>query len=280
MLELSDHLKASLPREGTFDAILRLDGEVFRHHKHRRTFRTSIGDRPYFIKIHGPTAWREILKNALRFRWPVLTARTEWEAIRRLDQLGVPTTRAAGVGVRGRFPDRLESFIITEALQNMIHLSDLPPRLAELPAPQRLALRRRLIDQLGRIARALHTNGLNHRDFYLCHFMLEDRKWDQWKLGDDLRLHVIDLHRVQIRQRTPQRWAIKDISGLLFSALDASLTDRDCVRFLRAYWGDSWRERWKRSRWWRWRVVRRAVNLYRAEHGKQPRLPAGLASFA
>src|SRR5436190_6233448 len=114
MLELSDHLKHRLPQGHEFDAVLSMRGEVFREHKNRRTMRVSIGGRDYFLKIHGPTAWSEIVKNAARGRWPVLTAETEWLAIKRLEDLGIPTTPAAGIGIRGRWPDALESFLITD----------------------------------------------------------------------------------------------------------------------------------------------------------------------
>ena len=279
---LSDHLKAHLPAPESvaFDAILRLQGEVFRAQKNRRTFRVEIGGRNYFIKIHGPTSWSEITKNALRGRWPVLTAEPEWRAIQRLEDLGVPTVRAAGFGCRGQAPHRLESFIITEALEGMIHLDQLPAALsrAAMPPATRLQLQRRIVDELARISRLLHCNGLNHRDYYLNHFMIRDRNWAQWRPGQEFTLHLIDLHRMQIRTRTPRRWAVKDISGLLFSAFDAGVSRRDCLRFLSKYWGTSWRRRWRSGALWRRQVLNRAVSLYRSEHGRSPRLPAGLAS--
>jgi len=280
MLQLSDHLRASLPADSAFEAVLRLDGREFRHHKHRRTVRVDFGGRGYFVKTHGPTSWGEILKNALRARWPVLTSKTEWDAIHALTKLGIPTTPAAGYGVRGTWPHRLESFLVTEALEGMIHLDELTPKLAALPASTRVPLVRALIRQIAMIARKLHTHGLNHRDFYLCHIMICDRNWSQWKPTDNLKLHVIDLHRMQIRRRTPRRLAIKDISGLLFSSFDAGLTFTDWLRFLNIYWGADWRTQWSARRWWRKLVMWRAVTLYRSEHGRLPQLPAGPASSA
>jgi heptose I phosphotransferase len=46
---------------------------------------------------------------------------------------------------------------------------------------------------------------------------------------------VIDLHRAQIRRRTPRRWLIKDLAGLYFSALGIGLTRTDRWRFIAAY---------------------------------------------
>jgi heptose I phosphotransferase len=279
MLWLDDSLRPHIPEGREFEFVFALEGEVFRAQKNRRMIRTTIGGRPCFVKTHGPAAWKEIVKNASRGRWPTLTAEPEFNAIRRCEELGVPTVHAIGFGVRGKFPTELESFIITAELSGYLHLDELPPAIAALPNRQRVRLHRALIADVARIARLLHTNGLNHRDFYLNHFMLPQRDWAAWN-GEELRVHLIDLHRMQTREHTPRKWVIKDISGLLFSAFDAGLTSRDWLRFLEAYWRKPWRGGWSATRVWRWHVMRRAVSLYRSERGRPPPLPGGFPSSA
>jgi len=280
MLWVSEDLRPHLPAGTEFEFVFGLQGEVFRQQKNRRMLRVNLGGRTCFVKTHGPAAWKEIVKNASRGRWPVLTAEPEWRAIERISQLGIPTVKALAFGVRGRFPTELESFVITEELAGFVHLNDLPPRLAALPLQQRSRLQRALIADIARIARLLHSSGLNHRDFYLNHFMLPERDFARWRPGEDLRVHLIDLHRVQMREQTPRKWIIKDISGLLFSSFDAGLTTRDWLRFLSEYWQRPWRETWRAGRLWRWHVMRRAVSLYQSERGTLPPLPAALASSA
>lgn len=278
-LELSEELRRHFPGREAFDGIISLPGAVYRDHKNRRTTRVQIGERDFFLKVHGPTPWREILKNALRGRWPVLTAQTEAAAVRRVTQLGVPTVRTAGWGCRGRWPAGMESFIVTEALHRTQPLDEAARDWLDLPRRERVALQRSAIDEVARIARTLHTNGLNHRDFYLNHFLVELRDWSRWN-GSPLTLYVIDLHRMQIRGRTPHRWVKKDLAGLLFSSFDLELSSRDVLRFLRAYWGEGWRARLRRSRRPLRQIARRAVRLYQDERRKPPPVPAGLASFA
>jgi heptose I phosphotransferase len=82
------------------------------------------------------------------------------------------------------------------------------------------------------MARSMHGGGVNHRDFYLCHFLLH---LDPPPTPTALRLSLIDLHRAQCRAFTPRRWRDKDLAGLYFSALDIGLTRRDFLRFLRGY---------------------------------------------
>lgn len=280
-IELADHLAAHLPRQGTFDAVLSLTGRVFREHKNRRTFRCEIGGRAYFVKVHDRTPPAEFVRNLLHVRWPITSAAPERDAIERLVRLGAPTVRCAGFGERGGTPWTRQSFIITEALEGFIHLDEAVRSWQSLPHQRQSRLKHAAVAELAAIARAMHENGLNHRDFYLCHFMLPQRDFSTFERGDELRLHVIDLHRVQIRPRVPIRWIAKDLSGLLFSSLDLGVTSLDGLRFLRTYWGCGWRERLRQrgTRGFLRHVIRRAVRTYRGDFGRSPALPAGLASF-
>lgn len=89
------------------------------------------------------------------------------------------------------------------------------------------------------MAGTMHRAGVNHRDFYICHFLLHT---DRPVTVNDFRLSLIDLHRAQTRSETPLRWRNKDLAGLYFSALDIGLTRRDRLRFLRNYFQRPLRE--------------------------------------
>jgi heptose I phosphotransferase len=78
----------------------------------------------------------------------------------------------------------------------------------------------------------MHRAGVNHRDCYICHFLLHT---DKPVNADDLSLSVIDLHRAQVRDATPARWRNKDLAALYFSVLEIGLSNRDKLRFLRHY---------------------------------------------
>ena len=43
---------------------------------------------------------------------------------------------------------------------------------------------------------------------------------------EKMRLYLIDLHRMQLRRKTPSRWIVKDIAGLYYSSMDIGLTKR------------------------------------------------------
>lgn len=213
-----------------FVAVEQLEGEVFRELEARRTLRTKLAGHAYFVKIHRGVGWAEILKNLLSLRLPVLGAANEWQAIRRLDELGVDTMRAVAFGQRGRNPATQHSFIVTEELAPTISLEDF---CRDWPtSPPQPALKRALIGRVADMAGRMHRGGVNHRDFYICHFLLH---LDPAPTAQALKLSVIDLHRAQVREKTPKRWRDKDLASLYFSALDIGLTRRDILRFLRMY---------------------------------------------
>ena len=213
-----------------FVAVEALQGEVFRELEARRTLRTEVGGQSYFVKIHRGVGWGEIIKNLLCLRLPVLGAANEWQAIHRLAQLGVDTMHGVAFGRRGRHPATQHSFIITEELKPTISLEDFCRDWPGNPPP--LPLKQALIRRVAEMARKMHQGGVNHRDFYLCHFLLH---LDPAPTPENLKLSLIDLHRAQIRTTTPRRWRDKDLASLYFSALDIGLTRCDRLRFLRGY---------------------------------------------
>jgi heptose I phosphotransferase len=241
MLKIYDQYRSSFP-ETSLREFCALDGEVFKRIQNRRTFRVERDGRGFFIKCHHGVGWREIIKNLLQLRLPILGAGNEWRAIHRLQELGVETMTPVAYGQEGWNPAAIDSLLITEELQGCVSLE----RYCEEweGSPPSPASKRALIKRLAQIARTMHTNGVNHRDFYLCHFLLQ-QPWDGTEA--DLHLHVIDLHRVQVRSSTPKRWVVKDIGSLWFSAMLLGLTKRDLFRFMRDYRGVSLRHTLKQD---------------------------------
>lgn len=264
MLTLRDDIRARFPApdSAAFDRVMALEGEVFRDLAGRRTLRFTVDGRGFFAKLHFGVGWREIVKNLCTLRKPVLGAREEWRAIQRLAELGVATMTVAGFGERGLNPARRQSFLITDELINTVSLEDFCRSWPQQPPP--VALKRALIDKVATIARCLHNNGVNHRDCYICHFLLDTAGLREPYAAERLDLHLIDLHRVQIRSRTPRRWIGKDVAALYFSSMDIGLTRRDLCRFMRVYRGGlPLRQILAEERHFWAMVERKALRLYR-----------------
>jgi heptose I phosphotransferase len=119
------------------------------------------------------------------------------------------------------------SFILTEELYGAEPLDVIVRRRFRGPGDkQQHRDKRRIIDLLAALARRLHGSGMNHQDFYLNHFFLDDQEV----------LYLLDLQRIQRRAQVPRRYLVKDLGQLNYSALCVggfSRTDR--LRFLLAY---------------------------------------------
>lgn len=231
-----------------------LEGETYRVLEQRQTLAFTANGKRYFIKRHRGATWGEILKNLVTLRLPVVSARNEYRAIRRLHELRLRAPVLVAYGRRGATPGTLESFLVTEDVGPNITLEDYCGEWkTRRPA---FSEKRALIDELAAISRTLHTHGVCHRDYYLCHFL---------RTTPGAPLTLIDLHRALVTRRLARRWIVKDLAGLYFSALDCGLTWRDLYRFMRAYRQCSLREALVRDESF-WEAVRaRALRLYRKE---------------
>lgn len=211
-----------------FERVNNLNGDIYRSTQRRQTLRFEFNNKGYFIKIHRGVSLYEILKNIVLLRLPVCGAINELKALQRLDALGVCSMRLSAFGERGVLPTSKTSFIITEELAPTVSLEDFTRNWrTDPPVP---ALKFSLINAVATIVRRMHHGGMNHRDLYLCHFLLHIPLDPH-----NPKLSIIDLHRAQIRKIVPTRWRNKDLAALYFSALDIGLTQRDLFRFLETY---------------------------------------------
>ena len=210
----------------------------------------------------------------MTLRLPVTGARNEWQALNTLRQLGIDSMEVAAFGSEGWNPASKQSFIMTDALTGTEDIEQwLAATGAAAPSRAQVRIRRRVLRAIGELAGRLHSSGINHRDFYLCHFRLRPTDLAGLQADEKPRLYLMDLHRAQIRHRVPVRWLVKDLSGLLYSGIysmhSLHLSLRDYLRLLEAYCGIPWRQclRQRRRLWGK--VLRRALRDARKE-GRDP----------
>jgi len=243
--------------------VFAIQGEIYREPSGsaRRTLRFERSGLGYFLKLHWGVGWREIFKNLVSLRLPVLGARNEWQAIRRLEQIGVETMHLAGFGEEGWNPARRRSFVITRELRDTVSLEDYC--MDWVVRPPDPAVKWALIRRVAQMTARMHDHGMNHRDLYICHFLLH-RPWARPQ--DPLHLYLIDLHRVQMRSAIPRRWRVKDLAALYFSTLHIGLGRRDLYRFIRWYMQVRLTEALRGDRASLWQEVeQRALHLERTK---------------
>jgi len=232
-LVLTEPFRSLWAGKDAFAEVERLSGKLYRDMPGRRTLRVEIEGEAYFVKIHHGVGWREIFKNLLQGRLPVLGAGQEWRALKQLALAGVPSMTALAFGEQGWNPARRRSFIITREIADA---EDLEVYSQNWPkSPPAFREKRALIREVAGMVRRMHQAGVNHRDCYICHFLRQERAASVSAQDSSARLFLIDLHRAQVRSAVPRRWRDKDLAALYFSALEIGLYRSDLFYFLRVY---------------------------------------------
>ena len=269
-LILRGELQALWRDKDVFALLQALDGEVVRDKEGRQTMKFELDGKTYYRKMHTGIGWREIFKNFLQLKMPVTGAANEWLAINRVHELGLDSLNALAYGCKGHNPAKKLSFLVTEELSNTLSLAQYAEQWPNKPpAPSE---RRALIRRVATIARTIHDDGINHRDLYICHFLLDLSSRDN-NAKNDPRLFLVDLHRAQMRTAVPRRWLVKDIASIYFSSLDIGLTKKDVYLFLKVYFDMPLHEVFSRQEEFLGSVTKRAVQLYRRDFKRLPVLP-------
>jgi heptose I phosphotransferase len=239
-----------------FARMMALQGEVFRQLEGRETLRIELQGKNFFIKKHRGIGWGEIFKNLLQLRLPVLGARNEIRALNCLEANGVLAPKVMAFGFKTGNPAKQHSFVITEAVADSLSLEEVGQQRTQLKLS--VGFKRNLIKQVATMTRKMHLLGMNHRDCYLCHFLLPKESLRK----EEAKLYLIDLHRAQIRRKVPRRWLVKDLAGLYFSSMDFELTRQDKLRFLQEYFRLPAREVLTRFSKLLKQVEQRALKIY------------------
>jgi hypothetical protein len=209
---------------------------------HRQRIRMVVTDdkgltRTFYLKRFDRPPLMEQIR---RIRECGLRSSNGWREmhfIKRLSQLGIPTMRGLAFGQRMKGIFEKRSFGITEEIKGE-SLETLTERIlaGTVPTPG-WADRREIIRQLALITARLHQHGLFHRDLYLCHVFL-CRNAD-----GGIVLRLIDLSRmIEKKKGHNERWQIKDLAALDYSAAAGLVTRADRLRFLYDYLGMTLRD--------------------------------------
>ncbi len=224
-----------------------------------------------YLKRHFRLPWRTRLGALLNPAGHHSPAAAEWDHLRRARALGVPVPDVVATGERIGPWSCLQSYLMVAELTGCLELNVALPDLEETMAPPAFAaFKRRLIAEMARITSALHAAHVFHKDLYLCHFFLDLQRLRAD--ADDVRLVLIDLHRLAEHRLWPDRWRWKDLGQLLYSTRGvAGIDDRDVLRFWSNYRG----RLALRSHRWQARMIRLKAAKY-FEHNRRRSQDAGV----
>ena len=198
-------------------------GVIMRQVKNRVTLKFSVSGKDYYLKRHSAALWKKLLRIVSLGAIHLSEITAELHALRKLERIGISGPIPVAWGWRYD-----SSFIVTRAISKSVSLeTHVANWRAHVPS---LAHRRALLIAVADLTRILHACGINHRDLYLCHYYLRENSSEFHP-----QLHLIDLHRAQLRPSIPTTKQIKDLGALLSSVHHLFLTGREQLRFIRHY---------------------------------------------
>jgi hypothetical protein len=183
----------------------------------------------------------------------------EWEHLEWAEKQGLPVPRAVAAGELVGPGGQLQSFIAIEELKDMLPLHQAVP-LAEqtLDAAAFERWKESLSDELVRLSIAFHGRQVFHKDWYFCHFYIDEADTRRTPETWTNRVRVIDLHRMARHRLTGPWRKAKDLAQLLYSSDVPGVTDDDRRGFWAKYrkhtrmpWLVAWLARMK------WRIYQR-----------------------
>jgi heptose I phosphotransferase len=210
-----------------FDDFMRLEGKVVKRAvRERSTHRLDLQGVTVYLKKHCFPGIGEILKNFLRFRFPP-GALNEWRALLAFHAHNIPTMTPICAGRKPLlWKFEKESFLLTDDVGAASRLDDFLKINGAVPRRGKgLETKKKILENLADITRRMHNAGINHRDYYLCHILVDNPE----------SLYVIDLHRVNVGDKVGKRWRVKDLAALLFSSLEVPVTHGQRLAFYKRY---------------------------------------------
>jgi hypothetical protein len=217
----------------TFERVMgHRDGRIMRSVPGRSTLRIELkhpeGASVAYLKRYE----REYLSPArklLRFlHWPGAgdEAMHEWNALGLLRFQGFNTADPIAVGQRrsGGLVER--SFLLTAEISGGVAAHDYARTLGA-------RARRELVMRIADLTQRFHAAGFAHRDCYLSHIFVVPTL----RANSDPRLYLIDLQRLFRPRCFRERWVVKDLGALGYSARVAGATRADLLCFFKRYFG-------------------------------------------
>jgi len=205
--------------------------------KYRSRLQFDISDpaKILFLKRYDNPNLRTQLANWFWHKSRKTMMSCELDSTRNLAQAGINTPKVVAYGEQwGTFFEK-RSFIITEKIPDAESLEQKLPNCFEGQLTVgKLKEQRAFIKRLGQFARKFHSTGCRHRDFYLAHIFYSDKG----------TLYLIDLQRVFRPRLLAERYRVKDIAQLYYSAPGRVFSRTDRLRFYKSYTGKNYLDKY------------------------------------
>jgi hypothetical protein len=195
-------------------------------HRSRIEFQIDVPPTTLFLKRYDHPPFIAQFKNWISAKKLVSFGFAEYEAMNKLNALGIKTPKVVAWGQsRGLFFEN-RSFIITEKVPQGESIERrLPAFFDNAVSPENLKLRRQFISRLAGFIKKFHETDYRHRDLYFSHIFLTA----------DGQFYLIDLARAFKPTIFSERYRVKDLAELNYSAPTRLFLNTDRMRFYITY---------------------------------------------
>jgi len=225
-------------------------------YRSRLQFETASPAKTFFLKRFNKPPVLVQVKNWLTGRGRKSCASFDFDVANKLFAEGINTARPVCFGEQFGLLFEKRSFCITEKIADAESLErKLPDCFHGRQNAEKLKQKRSFIEQLAKFVRRFHETGYRHRDLYFSHIFYNDS-------GE---FYLIDLSRAFRPLLLGQRFRIKDLAQLHYSAPAKYFSKADRLRFFLSLIGKKRLNRNDKS------VIKRIINKSRrmARHNKR-----------
>jgi heptose I phosphotransferase len=211
-----------------FDRGQSLDKAGLAEHRSRVQFELAEPKTSVFLKRYDRVPILTQIKNWLHHHRRASTSSFDRSGAEQLADFGIntPETIAWGEQWAGGFENR--SFIMTRKIPRAQSLErKLPDFFYEERSGENLNRRNAFVEGLADFVKRFHKTGFRHCDLYFSHIFC----------GDGGELYLIDLQRVFRPMLLKERFRVKDIAQLYYSAPAKFFSRSDRLRFYLRYSG-------------------------------------------
>jgi len=234
-------------------------GSALPKYRNRLQFEISNPAKTLFLKRYDRAGTLSQIKNCFWHNSRKSMMSCDLDPAQSLALAGINTAKVVCYGEQWGIFFEKRSFIITEKIPDAEPLEERLPNCFEgqLTAGK-LREQRAFIVQIGQFARKFHNTGCRHRDFYLAHIFYSDKG----------TFHLIDLQRVFRPRLLAERFRVKDIAQLYYSAPGRTFSRTDRLRFYISYTGKNYLDKYDKL--FIRKVVKKAERMARhdAKHGR------------
>ena len=195
-------------------------------HRSRIEFQIDTPTTTLFLKRYDHSPIIAQLKNWISAKKRISFGSAESEAMSNLALLDINTPKVVAWGQSIGLLFEKRSFIITEKVPQGESIErQLPAFFNNAAAPENLKLRRQFISRLAGFVKKFHDTGYRHRDLYFSHIFLTAEG----------QFYLIDLARAFRPTTFSERYRIKDLAELNYSAPIRHFSNTDRMRFYITY---------------------------------------------